>query len=187
MALIGKKISPFKVEAYHNERFIEVTEKVLEGKWSVFMFYPADFSFVCPTELADMAHYYPKFKNAGCEVYSVSTDSHFVHKAWHDTSERISKITFPMLADPAGVLAKDFEVLNEELWQALRGSFIVNPRGEIVTYEVNDMGIGRSAKDLLKKLHAAQFVEANGGEACPANWEPGDDPLQTTIDLVGKL
>lgn len=187
MSLIGKKVGAFKVDAYHNNQFIEVSEKELEGKWNIFMFYPADFSFVCPTELEDMAHHYEDFKALGCEVYSISTDTHFVHKAWHDSSSKIGKITFPMLADPSGRIAKDFEVLNEELWQALRGTFLINPRGEIVSYEVNDMGIGRSAKDVYRKLQAALFVEQNGGEVCPANWTPGDDTLAPGIDLVGKL
>ena len=187
MSLIGKKVSPFKVDAFHNDQFIEITEKDLEGKWNAFVFYPADFSFVCPTELEDVAYHYEEFKKLGCEVYSISTDTHFVHKAWHDASEKIKKIKFPMLADPAGKLAKDFKVLDEDLWQALRGSFLINPEGKIVSYEVNDMGIGRSAKDLLRKLSAAQFVEENGGEACPANWEPGEDTLTPGIDLVGKL
>lgn len=187
MSLIGKKVEAFKVDAYHNDQFIEVTEKELKGKWNLFMFYPADFSFVCPTELEDMAHYYKNFKELGCEVYSVSTDTHYVHKAWHDASKKISKIKFPMLADPAGKLAKEFDVLNEDLWQALRGSFLINPRGEIVSYEVNDMGVGRNAKDMLRKLQAAQFVEENGGEVCPANWEPGEETLTPNITLVGKL
>lgn len=187
MSLIGKKVSPFKVDAYHNNQFIEVTDKDLEGKWTAFVFYPADFSFVCPTELEDYAYYHEEFNKLGCDIYSVSTDTHFVHKAWHDTSEKINKIKYPMLADPAGKLAKDFGVLDEELWQALRGSFLINPEGKIVAYEVNDMGIGRSAKDLLRKLQAAQFVEQNGGEACPANWKPGEETLTPGIDLVGKI
>ncbi|CCV63924.1 Peroxiredoxin [Alteracholeplasma palmae J233] len=187
MALIGKKVSPFKLNAYHNDAFIEVDEKALEGKWSVIVFYPADFSFVCPTELEDLANNYTKFQALGCEVYSASTDTHFVHKAWHDASEKIRGIKFPMLADPAGKLAKDFDVLVEEDWQALRGSFVVNPEGVIVAYEINDMGIGRSAKDLLRRVEASQFVYEHGDQVCPANWTLGDETLTPDIDLVGKL
>ncbi|VEU80990.1 alkyl hydroperoxide reductase subunit C [Haploplasma axanthum] len=187
MSLIGKKVSPFSVQAYHDNAFIEIANKDLEGKWNAIVFYPADFSFVCPTELEDLANHYDEFKKLGCEVYSVSTDTHFVHKAWHDASSKIKKIKFPMLADPAGKLAKDFEVLVEENWQALRGSFIVNPEGVIVAYEVNDMGIGRSASDLVRKLQAAQFVAKHGDEVCPANWNPGEETLKPGIDLVGKL
>ncbi|MDY0278614.1 MAG: alkyl hydroperoxide reductase subunit C [Acholeplasma sp.] len=187
MALIGKKVTSFKLKAYHDFEFKDVTDNELIGKWNAIVFYPADFSFVCPTELEDLAEHYEEFKKLGCEVYSVSTDTHFVHKAWHDASSKIKKIKFPMLADPAGVLAKDFDVLVEKDWQALRGSFILNPEGIIVAYEVNDMGIGRSASDLLRKLQAAQFVNEHGDEVCPAKWNPGDETLKPGIDLVGKL
>ena len=186
MALIGKKIGEFKATAYQNENFIEITDKDLLGKWSAVVFYPADFTFVCPTELEDLAEHYEKFKAEGCEVYSVSTDTHFVHKAWHDTSERINKIKFPMLADPTGKLSRDFEVMIEEEGLALRGSFVINPEGTIVAYEVHDTGIGREASELLRKLQAAKFV-AEHGEVCPAKWRPGSETIKPSIDLVGKL
>lgn len=186
MSLIGKKINEFKATAYQNGEFINVTSDNLRGKWSVVVFYPADFTFVCPTELEDLAEHYEKFKAEGCEVYSVSTDTHFVHKAWHDTSERIKKIQFPMLADPTGKISREFEVLVEEEGLALRGSFVINPEGVIVAYEVHDMGIGREASELLRKLQAAKFV-AEHGEVCPAKWQPGKETLKPSIDLVGKL
>lgn len=186
MALIGKKINEFKATAYQNGEFINVTSDSLRGKWSVVVFYPADFTFVCPTELEDLAEHYEKFKAEGCEVYSVSTDTHFVHKAWHDTSERIKKIQFPMVADPTGKISREFEVLVEEEGLALRGSFVINPEGVIVAYEVHDMGIGREASELLRKLQAAKFV-AEHGEVCPAKWQPGKETLKPSIDLVGKL
>lgn len=186
MSLIGKKVSEFSVQAYHNGAFKEVTHKDLEGKWNVFVFYPADFTFVCPTELEDLQNHYEAFKKEGAEVYSVSCDTHFVHKAWHDTSERIKKVEYPMLADPTGKLARDFEVMIEEEGLALRGSFIINPEGVIVAYEVHDNGIGREAGELLRKLQAAKFV-AEHGEVCPAKWKPGSDTIKPTIDLVGKL
>lgn len=186
MSLIGKKINEFKATAYQNGEFINVTSDSLRGKWSVVVFYPADFTFVCPTELEDLAEHYEKFKAEGCEVYSVSTDTHFVHKAWHDTSERIKKIQFPMIADPTGKISREFEVLVEEEGLALRGSFVINPEGVIVAYEVHDMGIGREASELLRKLQAAKFV-AEHGEVCPAKWQPGKETLKPSIDLVGKL
>ena len=186
MSLIGKKINEFKATAYQNGEFINVTSDNLRGKWSVVVFYPADFTFVCPTELEDLAEHYEKFKAEGCEVYSVSTDTHFVHKAWHDTSERIKKIQFPMVADPTGKISREFEVLVEEEGLALRGSFVINAEGVIVAYEVHDMGIGREASELLRKLQAAKFV-AEHGEVCPAKWQPGKETLKPSIDLVGKL
>lgn len=186
MSLIGKKINEFKGTAYQNGEFINVTSDNLRGKWSVVVFYPADFTFVCPTELEDLAEHYEKFKAEGCEVYSVSTDTHFVHKAWHDTSDRIKKIQFPMVADPTGKISREFEVLVEEEGLALRGSFVINPEGVVVAYEVHDMGIGREASELLRKLQAAKFV-AEHGEVCPAKWQPGKETLKPSIDLVGKL
>lgn len=186
MSLIGKKINEFNANTYHNGEFSTVTSDNLRGKWSVVVFYPADFTFVCPTELEDLAEHYEKFKAEGCEVYSVSTDTHFVHKAWHDTSDRIRKIKFPMVADPTGKISREFEVLVEEEGLALRGSFVINPEGTVVAYEVHDMGIGREASELLRKLQAAKFV-AEHGEVCPAKWQPGNETIKPSIDLVGKL
>ena len=187
MSLIGKKVSEFQVSAYQNGDFTEVTSDSLKNNWSVFFFYPADFTFVCPTELGDLADNYDKFKEINCEIYSVSEDTHFVHKAWADASETIAKIQFPMLADPTGKLARDFEVLIEKDGVALRGSFIVNPEGEIKAYEVHDLGIGRDADELLRKVQAAQFVAQYGDKVCPAKWKPGAETLTPGIDLVGKI
>lgn len=187
MSLIGKKVSEFKVQAYQNGEVREVTLDALLGHWSVVVFYPADFSFVCPTELEELAENYDKFKEIGCEVYSVSTDTHFVHKAWADTSEKIAKVKYPMLADPTGKLARDFEVMIEDEGLALRGSFVINPEGEIKAYEVHDNGIGRNAEELLRKVQAAQFVAEHGDEVCPAKWQPGEETLKPSLDLVGKL
>lgn len=187
MSLINKKVSDFTVQAYHNKNFKEVNFESTKGKWSVFFFYPADFTFVCPTELEDLADNYDKFKEIDCEIYSVSTDTHFVHKAWADASETISKIKYPMLADPTGKLARDFDVMIEEEGVALRGTFIVNPEGEIKAYEVNDSGIGRNSEELLRKVQAAQFVAEHGDKVCPARWTPGDEAIVPSLDLVGKL
>lgn len=187
MSLINTQIKPFKVQAYHNGKFVEVTNETVAGKWSVFVFYPADFTFVCPTELEDLAELYPEFQKLGVEVYSVSTDTHFSHKAWHDTSDAIGKVNYPMLADPTHVLSRNFEVLIEEEGVALRGTFVVNPEGEIKVMEVHDNGIGRKASELLRKVKAAQYIAKNPDEVCPAKWEEGAETLKPSLDLVGKI
>ncbi len=187
MSLINKKVENFNVHAYHNGEFKEVTQESLKGKWSVFFFYPADFTFVCPTELGELADAYRKFKELNIEVYSISTDTHYAHKAWADASDTIAKIKFPMLADPTGKLSKQFEVYLEDEGVALRGTFIINPEGEIKVYEIHDLGIGRSAAELLRKVQAAQFVAAHGDQVCPASWKPGEETLKPGLDLIGKI
>ena len=185
MSLIGKEISDFTVQAFAGNEFKEVKKPDILGKWSVFFFYPADFTFVCPTELEDLADKYEEFKDMGCEIYSVSCDSHFVHKAWHDASKTIQKIQYPMLADPTGRLARDFEVMIEADGMAERGSFIVNPEGRIVAYEVIAGNVGRNADELLRRVQASQFVAEHGDQVCPAKWKPGADTLKPSLDLVG--
>lgn len=187
MSQIGKQIVDFKVQAFVNNGFKTVSKQDVLGKWSVFFFYPADFTFVCPTELEDLANKYGEFTAAGCEIYSVSTDTHFVHKAWHDTSETIKKIHYPMLADPTGVITRGFDVMIEEAGLAERGTFIVNPAGEIVAYEVVAGNVGRNADELLRRLQALQFVAAHPAEVCPAKWKQGGETLKPSIDLVGKI
>lgn len=187
MSQIGKSIVDFKVQAYANNEFKEVTTQDVLGKWSVFFFYPADFTFVCPTELEDLANSYDEFKKIGCEIYSVSTDSHFVHKAWQDASDTIKKIQYPMLGDPTGVITRGFDVMIEEAGMAERGTFIVNPEGKIVAYEVVAGNVGRNAEELLRRVKALQFVASHPGEVCPAKWKDGDSTLQPSIDLVGKI
>ncbi|MBC3764740.1 alkyl hydroperoxide reductase subunit C [Neptunicella marina] len=186
-SIINSKILPFKSTAFHNGEFIEVTDQDLLGKWSVVMFYPADFTFVCPTELGDMADHYEQLKAMGVEVYSVSTDTHFTHKAWHDASDTIRKITFPMVGDPTGVISRNFGVMIEEEGLALRGTFVINPEGEIKVAEVHDLGIGRSASEMVRKVQAAQYVAEHDGEVCPAAWQPGAETLAPSLDLVGKI
>ena len=187
MSMINKEVNEFKVQAYVDGGFKEVSKADILGKWSVFFFYPADFTFVCPTELEDLANKYEDFKRVGCEIYSVSTDTHFVHKAWHDASDRIKKIQYPMLADPTHALSKDFEVLIEADGLAERGSFIVNPEGRIVSYEVRAGNVGRNADELFRKIQACQFVYDHGDEVCPAKWQPGAETLKPSLDLVGML
>lgn len=187
MSLINTVIKPFKAQAFHNGKFIEVSNETVAGKWAVFVFYPADFTFVCPTELEDLADNYAEFQKMGVEVYSVSTDTHFAHKAWHDTSEAISKVNYPMIGDPTHQLARNFDVLIEEEGIALRGTFVVNPEGEIKVLEIHDNGIGRVASELLRKVKAAQYIAAHPGEVCPAKWEEGAKTLTPSLDLVGKI
>ena len=187
MSLINTAVKPFSATAYKNGQFIEVSEKDMLGKWSVVFFYPADFTFVCPTELGDLADHYAEFQSMGAEIYSVSTDTHFTHKAWHDASDEIGKIQYPMLGDPAWTLAKNFEVLIEAEGMADRGTFVIDPEGKIQIVEINAGGIGRDASELLRKLKAAQYVHAHPGEVCPAKWKEGDAALAPSIDLVGKI
>ena len=185
--MLTKEIVDFKVQSYQNNSFKEVTKADVLGKWSVFFFYPADFTFVCPTELEDLANKYDEFRAVGCEIYSVSCDTHFVHKAWHDASDRIKKIKYVMLADPDHVLAKGFDVYTEGAGLAERATFVVNPEGKVVAYEINAGNVGRNADELFRKLQALQFVAEHGDEVCPAKWKPGAETLKPSLDLVGQL
>ena len=187
MSLINTPIKPFTAQAFKDGQFLEVSDSTLKGKWSVIFFYPADFTFVCPTELEDLADYYAEFQKLGVEIYSVSTDTHFSHKAWHDTSEAVGKIKYTMVGDPCGILARHFEVMIEEAGLADRGTFVINPEGIIQMVEINAGGIGRSAADLLRKVEAAQYVAAHPGEVCPAKWTLGQKTLSPSPDLVGKI
>ena len=186
-SLINTEVKPFKATAYHNGKFVPVSDADLKGKWSVVVFYPADFTFVCPTELGDLADNYAAFKELGVEIYGVSTDTHFTHKAWHDTSDTIRKVQYPLVGDPTATLARNFQVLIEEEGLALRGTFVINPEGQIKIIEVHDNGIGRDAKELLRKVQAAKYVAEHPGEVCPAKWTPGAETLAPSLDLVGKI
>lgn len=187
MSQINTEVKPFKAQAFHNGEFITVTEQDLKGKWSLVFFYPADFTFVCPTELEDLADNYDTFKKLGVEIYSVSTDTHFTHKAWHDTSPAIGKIKYPMIGDPTGTISRNFDVMIEEEGIADRGAFVIDPDGKIQIIEINAGGIGRDASELLRKIKAAQYVASHPGEVCPAKWKEGDKTLAPSLDLVGKI
>ena len=187
MSLINTAVKPFKATAFQNGKFFDVTEASLKGKWSVLVFYPADFTFVCPTELEDLADNSDTFKSLGVEVYGASTDTHFAHKAWHDTSEAIKKVKYPLIGDPTGALTRNFDVMIEEEGLALRGTFLINPEGVIKLCEIHDNGIGRDAKELLRKVQAAQYVASHPGEVCPAKWKQGEATLKPSLDLVGKI
>ena len=187
MSLINTEVKPFKATAFHNGKFVEVTDATLKGQWSVVVFYPADFTFVCPTELEDLAEHYAEFKKLGVEVYAVSTDTHFSHKAWPDTSDAIRKVDYVMIGDPTGTITRNFDVMIEEEGLALRGTFLLNPDGQIKLCEIHDNGIGRDAAELLRKVKAAQYVASHPGEVCPAKWKEGDKTLKPSLDLVGKI
>ena len=186
-SLINTEILPFKSTAYHQGKFVPVTDADLRGKWSVVFFYPADFTFVCPTELGDLADEYADLQKMGVEVYSVSTDTHFTHKAWHDASETIKKIQYVMVGDPTGTITRNFGVMIEEAGLAERGTFVIDPQGKIQIIEINAGGIGRDASELLRKVKAAQYVRSHPGEVCPAKWEEGEATLALSLDLVGKI
>ncbi|MDO4705176.1 alkyl hydroperoxide reductase subunit C [Allofranklinella schreckenbergeri] len=187
MAKVNTPIKPFKATAYHQGKFVEITEKDVLGKWAVFFFYPADFTFVCPTELGDVADNYAELQKMGVEVYSVSTDTHFTHKAWHDSSDTIGKIQYYMVGDQTFQLANNFDVLRDGEGLADRATFIVDPQGVIQAVEITAEGIGRDAKDLLRKIKAAQYVASHPGEVCPAKWQEGEKTLAPSLDLVGKI
>lgn len=187
MALINTAIKSFEATAFKNGEFIQVSEQDIKGKWAVFFFYPADFTFVCPTELGDLADHYEEFQTRGVEIFSVSTDTHFTHKAWHDSSDTIGKIQYTMIGDPTGTITRNFEVMREGQGLADRGTFVVDPDGVIQAMEITAEGIGRDAEDLLRKVKAAQYVASHPGEVCPAAWKEGEETLAPSLDLVGKL
>lgn len=187
MSLIGTSIKPFTAQAYREGKFLTVTDADARGNWAVFFFYPADFTFVCPTELEDLADNYETFQKIGVEIFSVSTDTHFSHKAWHDTSPAIGKINFTMIGDPSGVVTNNFEVMRAGQGLADRGTFVVDPDGIIQLVEITSEGVGRNAMELLRKVKAAQYIAAHPGEVCPAKWEEGKETLAPSLDLVGKI
>ena len=187
MALINQKISEFSATAFKNGEVIDVNNEDISGKWAIFFFYPADFTFVCPTELGDLADYHEELQGMGVEIYSVSTDTHFVHKAWHETSDTIGKISYAMIGDPTMQISRNFEVLREDQGLANRGTFIIDPEGVIQAVEITSEGIGRNAEDMVRKVKAAQYIAAHPGEVCPAKWKEGEATLAPSLDLVGKI
>jgi peroxiredoxin (alkyl hydroperoxide reductase subunit C) len=187
MVKVGHEIPDFMLDAFHNNDFKKIKLSDYKGKWLVLMFYPADFTFVCPTELEEAAEHYTDFRNSDAEILSVSTDTHFVHKAWHDASPAIKKINYPMLADPTGELSRAFGTYIDNEGLSLRATFIIDPDGILRSYEVHDNNIGRSYSEILRKLQAAKYVRETEGEVCPASWKPGEQTLRPGLDLVGKI
>lgn len=187
MININEKINDFELEAYQNDETKKIKSSDYKGKWLILFFYPADFTYVCPTELSEMADLYNEFKKEGAEILSISCDTVYTHKAWHDTSPSIQKINFPMAADPNGKISKYFNIYIEEEGLSLRGSFIINPNGILKSIEINNNDIGRNGKELLRKLRAAKFVNEHKGMVCPASWEPGQKTIKKGLNLVGKI
>ncbi len=187
MSLINTTVKPFKATAFHAGEFVSVSDESLKGKWSVLIFMPAAFTFNCPTEVEDAANNYAEFQKANAEVYIVTTDTHFSHKVWHETSPAVGKAQFPLVGDPTHQLTRAFGVHIEEEGLALRGTFIINPEGVIKTLEIHDNAIARDVSETLRKLKAAQFVAANPGQVCPAKWQEGAQTLKPSLDLVGKI
>jgi NADH-dependent peroxiredoxin subunit C len=187
MNLINTQVQPFKANAFHNGQFIEVTEQSLKGKWSVLIFMPAAFTFNCPTEIEDAANNYAAFRDANTEVYIVTTDTHFSHKVWHETSPAVGKAQFPLIGDPTHALTNAFGVHIAEEGLALRGTFVINPEGVIKTVEIHSNEIARDISETLRKLKAAQYTAAHPGEVCPAKWKEGEATLAPSLDLVGKI
>src|SRR3989338_1380964 len=187
MVKIGQKVEDIEFDVFHNEEMKRYRLSDYKGKWLLLIFFPSDFTFVCPTELEEAADIYQEFRKEGAEILSISTDTVFVHKAWHDKSPAIKKIQFPMAADPSGRMCRAFGTYIEEEGLSLRGSFIIDPDGITKAYEIHDNSIGRSAKELLRKLRAAKFVREHSGMVCPASWEPGKKTLKPGLDLVGEI
>ncbi|KFF31777.1 redoxin domain-containing protein [Bifidobacterium bombi] len=187
MTMLQHELTDFKAKYFQNNEIKELTKADLLGHWSLIFFYPNDFSFVCPTELEDLADHYDEFKKIGCEVYGVSHDTEFVHKAWHESNDKIAKIQYPMVADPTNRLSRDLDSYDEENGQAERGDFILTPEGKVVAYEVISSNVGRNAEEILRRVQASQFVYEHGDEVCPAKWTPGDETIEPSLDLVGQL
>ncbi len=187
MATINSEVLPFEATAFRKGESVTVTDADMKGKWSVVFFYPADFTFVCPTELGDLADHYAELQGMGVEVYSVSTDTHFVHKAWHEASDTIGKIEYFMVGDPSGTITNNFGVMREGAGLADRATFVIDPDGIIQMVEITPEGVGRNAAELVRKIKAAQYVREHPGEVCPAKWEEGADTLAPSLDLVGKI
>ena len=187
MSLINTKIQPFSATAFKNGEFVDVTDEDLMGSWSIMFFYPADFTFVCPTELGDLADHHDELQAMGVNIYSVSTDTHFTHKAWHASSDTIGKIRYTMIGDPTATVSRNFDILREDEGMANRGTFLIDPDGVIKVMEVTAEGVGRNAAELVRKAKAAIYVRQHPGEVCPAKWEEGAETLAPSLDLVGKI
>lgn len=187
MVKVGEKVPDFEAEAYFDEKIGKIKLSDYKGKWMVMIFYPADFTFVCPTELEEAAEHYDEFKKLGAEVLSVSTDTAYSHKAWHDVSPSIKKVKYPMIADPTAKICSEFGTYIESEGVSLRGTFIIDPDMVLKGMDVHDNSMGRSTKEILRKLEAAIYVREHPGEVCPASWEPGKKTLKPGIEIIGRI
>jgi NADH-dependent peroxiredoxin subunit C len=187
MLKIGESVPNLQFDAYHDNQFKTMSLDEFKGKWLVLLFYPADFTFVCPTELEEAANFYSEFQKADAELVSFSTDTKFAHFAWHDSSKAIGKIKYPMGADPTGVISKMFGTYIDDAGLSLRGTFIIDPDGVLKTIDIHDNSIGRSSKEILRRVKAAAYVREHPEQVCPASWEPGAETLVPSEELVGKI
>jgi len=187
MVAVNERAPEFHEDAYIDGDIKKISLKDYSGKWVVLFFYPADFTFVCPTELGQLAAHYDEIKKLGAEVISVSVDTAFVHAAWHDSSPTIKQIKFPMLADPARRVCAAYGTIIPQDGLSLRATFFIDPEGAVKAYEFHDNSIGRSVDETIRKLQAAQYVKAHNGEVCPMSWKPGAKTLKPGMDLVGKI
>ncbi len=188
---VGQKVPNFEMEIYDPKTGsfgkVSLEDYLKERKWLILFFYPADFTFVCPTELADLADHYDELVELGAEVISVSTDTKFVHLAWRNTEKLLENVRYPMGADPTGAVSKLFGVYDENTGLALRGTFIINPDGVLVGSEVNFYNVGRNAEELVRKMKANVYLMSHPDEACPAKWEPGKKTLKPSEKIVGRV
>ncbi|MBK4765223.1 MAG: peroxiredoxin [Pantoea sp. Brub] len=187
MSIINTKVKSFNNIAFKNNDFINITEKDITGKWNIFFFYPADFTFVCPTELGDMSNNYKLFQEIGVDIYAISTDTHFTHKAWYNSSKTIKNIEYAMIGDPTGHLARNFEIIDEKTGLANRGTFIINQESIIQSIEIVNDNIGRDSSELLRKVKALQYVASHPGEVCPAKWKEGNATITVSTNLIGNI
>lgn len=190
-AKVGKEVKNFKMRVFDPTEGgfgdVELEQLKNDGKWTILFFYPADFTFVCPTELADLAEKHAALADMGCEVLSVSTDTEFTHLAWKQDERLLTDVKYKMAADPNGMVSRYFGVYDCETGLALRGTFIINPEGVLVSSEVNFYNVGRNADELLRKMKANDYLKDHPAEACPAKWTPGDKTLTPSEKLVGKV
>lgn len=188
---IGQKIPDFELDVYFSEKKdfgkIKFSDVFKKGNWLILFFYPADYTFVCPTELQDVGEKYSELKKEGVELISISTDTHFVHYAWQSSERLLSDIKYPMGADPTHIISNTFGVYDETSGLSLRGTFIIDPDGKLLASEVNYFPVGRDSDELLRKLKAFKYVRDNPTNVCPAKWQPGKKTLIPGKDLVGKV
>jgi peroxiredoxin len=188
---VGQEVPNFVMDVFDpvNRAFGKVSLEELkkQAKWTVLVFYPADFTFVCPTELADLADKHAELKKLGAEVISVSTDTHFAHLAWRDSEKLLAKVDYLMGADPTGKVSRLFGVYDEGTGLALRGTFVINPKGTLTSSEINYYNVGRNADELVRKMEANVYLLANPAEACPAKWKQGGKTLKPNEKMVGKV
>ncbi|BDG61363.1 peroxiredoxin [Caldinitratiruptor microaerophilus] len=188
---VGAQVPDFVLPAYFPETGeqgeVRLQEYKQQGKWVVLVFYPADFTFVCPTELADYARYHSALRERGVEIIGVSTDTVFTHKAWLEAETMLRSVRYPLAADHTGAVSRMFGVYDEQSGVAMRGTFVISPEGVLQALQITAENVGRSAEETYRLIEGLQFVRNNPGVACPASWRPGEKVLKPGLDLVGNV